>query len=114
MITLPKLEFFVAKAEGKYVCNVITGSSGTDSARGCLCKSTFNYRIVADYIDGTTFPKTITATCWMLSPFTKEKGCEKGKEYTNTFECSEKGVMETVKWLKETENKLMETDAYEL
>lgn len=97
MIKLPSYNMFVAKADGKYVLNSMTGSAGTDPLCGCLHKYTFNYKVNAIKPNKDSMSKILKAECWLIYPWSL--GGKKKELATKEFECSEQGIKDAEKWL---------------
>ena len=106
MIKLPSYNMFVAKSDGKYALNSMTGSAGTDPLCGCLHKYTFNYKVAAIKPDNDSTPKILMAECWLISPW--KLGGKKQKLACKEFECTEQGIKEAEKWLNIISEKVLE------
>ena len=94
-IWLPGYSWFYSNQQGKWVMNAYSGSVGTSRTNGCLCNTTFNYRVSIKtpsdeepYIQGEYF---------FILPM--KQGGGKTEVVSERFENSERGLEEVGAWL---------------
>jgi hypothetical protein len=96
-IDLPRLSWFVQKQGSSYITNIHTGSIGTIPNAGCLNRNTFNYRVYVNMTDQTRI--WLVAECWCRTPWAD--GSQIISQSKNTFDASDKGLLEVEGWLVE-------------
>ena len=101
-VDLPLYSWFYSNQQGKWVMNAYSGSRGTSTTNGCLCNTTFNYRVsIKTPPDRDSF---IEAECFFILPI--KLGGNKTEVVRKEFENSEKGLEDASVWLYSEERKM--------
>ena len=87
-VKLPTLDWFMYG-------NVFTGSLRPDTTRGCLCQTTFNYkvRIIED-----KYGKTLVAMCYYTLPWNASSNMDEA--YVGRFEPHSFGIEVAENWIR--------------
>ncbi len=95
MISLMSINWFVNAQDGRTVTNILTGSVGTDTQKGVLTSSTFNYKVCVENAGEEN--ACLVADCWMTSPW--NEGSVKSDVESKAFPCTQEGVEQAESWL---------------
>ncbi len=98
-IQLPSLSWFWQIQDNRPVKNILTGSLGTDPAKGCLHLTTFNYKVYADDTDEDN--KKLVAEYHAQLPWSQK--LRRTEVTSRVFDYSLDGLKEIQSWL-ETES----------
>ena len=87
-IKLPSLDWFMYG-------NIYTGSFRSDPTKGCLCQTTFNYKVkIIDHKDAPY----LVASCFFVLPW---NSCSNMDEFTfGRFEASTFGIEVAENWIR--------------
>lgn len=92
-VILPIESWFVQK--NKITGNIYSGSAGTDPARGCLCKRTFNYKVHVEEIAESEL--IVVVECYVQLPWSEEM--KKTNFDSKTFKFLSNGISNAQEWL---------------
>lgn len=95
-IKLPSLSWFWQIQDNRPVKNILTGSLGTDPAKGCLHLTTFNYKVYADDTDEDN--KILVAEHHAQLPWSQ--GLKRSETTSRKFDYSIEGIKEIELWLE--------------
>lgn len=106
-IKLPQLSWFRQIQDNRPVRNFLTGSLGTDPAKGALHKTIFNYQVNAEEETTESGEEKITllAQCHIQLPYTQR--FERRDHRKKVFEFSAQGIADATEWLKAQYKDLM-------
>ena len=103
-IKIPPYNWFINKSDNKPVSNIYTGSCNTESGKGTVHKTTFNYKVYV--VDIGTENARFVAECFSVAPL--DDSYKKQDIGSKEASCSDEGLIELNNWLNEEHNKFIE------
>lgn len=100
MISLMSINWFLNAQDGHTVTNILTGSVGTDTQKGVLSSSTFNYKVCVENPGEDN--SCLIADCWMTAPWNKNSATSNVE--SKAFPCTQEGVNQAEAWLNSVAN----------
>ena len=103
-IKIPPYNWLINKSDNKPVSNIYTGSCDTESGKGTVHKTTFNYKVYV--VDIGTENARFVAECYSVNPW--NDGFKKDDISNKEAACSDEGLIELNDWLNEEHKKFIE------
>ena len=96
MIQLPNRSWFIQKQREAYLTNVYSGSLGTDPQKGCMNKTTFNYKA---FVKVTKDEGPVSFHVEYYWRFPWSQGGATSEVVSMEFDASVEGIAKAEKWL---------------